>query len=68
MKRSNGDGFGRVNTESSNGEGGIEILTHLSDYTLPSVDPEDFAILIAAFNEDRRSESVNGMRYEIEGV
>lgn len=76
MERSNGAGFGRVSssssTETSDGEGSVEVLPYLSDYAIrvnsPGVDPGDFAILIAAFDDDCRSEGVNRKRHEFKGV
>ncbi|KAD7480163.1 hypothetical protein E3N88_03299 [Mikania micrantha] len=64
MERSNGDRFGRISTKTSYSERSVEVLPYLCDYAArinsPSVNPGDFSIRIAAFDDYRRSEGVNG--------
>ncbi|KAK8508220.1 hypothetical protein V6N12_019399 [Hibiscus sabdariffa] len=67
-----GWGLGRV-SESSNGEGSVEVLLDLGDYPIrdgPSVDPGDGTAVIAAFNDDGGAEGGEGegVKVETEGV
>ncbi|KAK8978388.1 hypothetical protein V6N11_028391 [Hibiscus sabdariffa] len=60
-------------SESSNGEGSVEVLLDLGDYPIrdgPSVDPGDGTGVIAAFDYDGGSEGGEGegVKVETEGV
>lgn len=70
-----GAGSGRNNlagiVDASDGEGGVEVLSDLSDHPIsdgPGVDPGNVAGGVAALDDDGGAEGGDGLRNESEGV
>lgn len=70
-----GAGSGRNNlagiVDASDGEGGVEVLSDLSDHPIsdgPGVDPGNVAGGVAALDDDGGAEGGDGLRKEAEGV